>query len=144
MWIEVQDASHNNAQSNLSHYFEFSLESFFVFFKYFDIIVNKSYNSQPDGSNEHENDIGVINFCKEKSRNQDGTQDDESSHSGCSLLAGLTLQSQITHGFPHLLIAQYTNDFFAEQKRNNQGGNQRHGCAEGDVLKYPGSRKMKL
>ena len=56
------------------------MQTFFVFFKDLDIVVCEAERSQPYGGYQHQYHIYIMQFTQQQTRNQDGYNDDDTSH----------------------------------------------------------------
>ena len=56
------------------------MQTFFVFFKDLDIVVCEAERSQPYGGYQHQYHIYIMQFTQQQTRNQDGYDDDNTSH----------------------------------------------------------------
>ncbi len=78
--VKVQCSTYYYPNDNLTHNLEPTCKSILIFPKYFDIIIQKAYSAQPNGSNQQKNDVNIIDIGKKQSRNDDTGHDHQSAH----------------------------------------------------------------
>src|SRR5574343_997366 len=100
----------------------------------FEIVVDETNQSQPYCSEDHQTDIGFIQISQQESGNQNGEDDDETTHCWRTFFLLLTGQTQITNRFTYLLAAEILDQFFSKYRRDHQ--RQYHG------QQYPGGNEL--
>ena len=61
----IKHYPYDQTQNNLSVDFEFPGEAGFIFLKYFNIIIQKAYSSQPDCRQQHQQNIYICQIGKQ-------------------------------------------------------------------------------
>ena len=59
------------------------------FRKYFDVIIGKPNQTKPNRGNDHQDNINIIEPGKQKRRNKDGSQNNNSTHCRCTFFLHL-------------------------------------------------------
>ena len=57
---EVERQSHDEAQAHLADDFELAVQAFLVLLEYLDIVVRKAQRTQPDGGDEHQQHVDIV------------------------------------------------------------------------------------
>lgn len=109
-----------------------------------DIIISKPEHPQPNGTDQHQDDIDVLQFAEKKGRYQNGENDDDPPHRRRAPLAVLSLQIKIANGLPDLHLLQPADDLFTGENSDQQRENRSHRRAEHHKLKHPRSGNIQL
>src|SRR5690606_17318 len=125
-------------------HFEPPRQPLFIFFEHFDVIIQKADATHPYGRNQQQYYIYIGEFPKQEGRNDDGCQDDEPAHGGCTLLRQLTFQPQIPDALAYLFSAQHIYELAAEDDGDEQRKQGSHPGPERNILEYTRTGKIKL
>ena len=119
--MEREQKTHPKTKHNLPKYFEATRHTSFVFFKDFDIVVDKAYQPKPDCGDEHGDDVHVVKLCEEERGDYDGCKDEETAHSGRAFFLFLTLKAKVTHRLTYRPAANEADEGPAAEEHNEQG-----------------------
>src|SRR5262245_52758984 len=118
--VEIKGRADDKTYPYLSEHFELPMQTFFIFFEDFDVIVKETDQAQPNRSDQHDDDVHIVQLGQQQRWNNDRGDHDHSSHRGSSLFLLFTGQTQITDGLSYLLPVQNGNDPSAEDQGNDQ------------------------
>src|SRR5690606_26432974 len=107
----------------------------FVLAEHFDVVVEKPDEPEPAGGYHEQNHVDVIKLCQQQGRNEDGSDDYQSSHGGRTLLLNLSFEPKIADIFANLLAAEEGDQVFTKRYRNQQRDGCRQTCTERYILK---------
>src|SRR5690606_21538948 len=114
--------------------FEFSFKSFFIFFEYFDVIIQKTDCSHPYCGKNKQPDIYIVDSGEKQNWNQCCQNNDNSAHGWCTGFLILPFESEFSNGFANLFSADKTNNSFTEYGRYEQRQYQCYSRTKRDVL----------
>ena len=60
----VQRSAYNDADANLTYDFEATFQSILILAEYFDVIIQETYQSQPNGSDQQELNVDIVEVGK--------------------------------------------------------------------------------
>ena len=97
-----QHQSDNQSQTDLSDNLELAVHPFLILAEDLDIIVSKTESTQPDGRHHHQDYINIVQLGAKQCRDQNGNDNNDTSHCRRTFLTHLPFQSEVTHGFTDL------------------------------------------
>src|SRR5690606_3982000 len=112
--MKIYNSANDNSQSYLPKYFEFSFESFFIFFKYFNIVIQKANCSHPYRGKNQQPDINIVDSGEKQHRNQCCQNNDNSAHRWCTCFLILSFESKLSNGFADLFSTDIIDNPFTE------------------------------
>ena len=65
------------SKTYLADDFEFAVQPFFVLFEYLDVVVCKSQRAQPDGGDQHQYHIDIVQLAQQQTGDQDCNDNDD-------------------------------------------------------------------
>ena len=77
---QVEHNAHNEPYRHLAHNFVFAFQSFFVAAENLDVVVEKSQKSQPQGGDNHQDEVNVAHAAQQQHGHQYGNDDDDAAH----------------------------------------------------------------
>ena len=131
---EIERQADNQPEAHLGDDLEAPVQPLLVFLEDLDIVVCKAQCAQPDGGDEHKDQVDVVQPGEEEQGDDDGDDDDDAAHRGCAFLAQLTLKAQLADGFADLKAAQAVDDASTDGRGDEEGQDEGHHGAEGDVF----------
>ena len=108
-----------------------------------DVVVQKADAAAPDGGDNHQDDIYVVELAHQQDRHKYRHQNDKTAHCGCALLRELTLKTQVTNLLANLMTLQEADDCATEENRNQQGDDDCRRRAERYILEHTRTRQVK-
>ena len=108
----------------MSHYLELAFHAFFIVMSHLDVVVGKTESTAPDGGNDHEQHVNVVELAQQQARHQDGNDDDDTAHRGSTLLLQLALKPQVAHNLAHLhelkAVDDATAKYYGDEERQDE------------------------
>ena len=101
-----------------------------------DVVVQPADEPQPDGRNQHQLNVYVVELPEEEHRNQNGHKDDHTAHRRGSLFLELSLKPQIADLLADLLAPQKVDDLPTEDDDDQQREDDGRRGPERDILKH--------
>ena len=119
---DVRVPNHGGAQNqshpHLSQDFESACESFLVFLKDFDIVVDETNGPEPNRAEDHQLGIDVGEIREQEGGDEDGAKNDQATHGRCALLVHLAFKPQVSNNFTYLFELQLFNDSPSKEDSN--------------------------
>ena len=131
---EIERQADNQPETHLGDDLEASVQPLFILLEDLDIVVCKAQCAQPDGGDEHKDQVDVVQPGEEEQGDDDGDDDDDAAHRRCTFLAQLTFETQFADGFADLEAAQAVDDATPDGRGDKKGQDEGHHGAEGDVF----------
>src|SRR5690606_23425896 len=103
-----------------------------------------SDHSKPYGCDDQQDHINIVDFREQEGRNQNGRDNDKTTHRGCALLLQLTFQAKVPNIFANLTPSEVVDKILSESNGDEQGDKGSHARAERDVMKHPRTRKIEF
>src|SRR5258707_5021793 len=103
MLIEVKRKTNNKPDRHLTNNFKSASQPFLIFFKHFNIVIQKPDGAKPNRCSDQQDHINVVEFGHQQSGDKNGSNDDQSSHRWCAFFLKLPFKTQITDILTHLL-----------------------------------------
>ena len=88
---EAHHSTYNHSQTYLSHNLELTLQAIFVVAEGLDVVVQKTERTEPNGRDNHQLNVDVVQLADQNNRNQHRKQNQHTAHRGSAFLRELTL-----------------------------------------------------
>ena len=101
-----------------------------------DVVVQKAERTEPDGRNNHQLHIDIVQSANEQYGNQDGQQNKDSAHRRRAALGELPLKAQIAYLLTYLVTLQHTDNRATKEDGNQQSQHNGYGRTKRYVLEH--------
>ena len=107
-----------------------------------DVVVQPADQPQPDGRDDHQLDVDVVEPSEEQDRDEDRQQDDDAAHRGGAAFLELSLEPEVADVLADLLAAQEVDDLAAEDDDDQQREDDGRRRAERNILEHTRARDV--
>ena len=118
--------SDNDTKPHLADNLKTAIQSLFIFAKNFDVIIQEADQAKPHGRDDHQQHIDVGQISEQQDRNQDRSQNNDTTHGRGSTFLELSFQPQVTNLLTNLVALQHPDDPFTEDHPDDQCENNAH------------------
>ena len=132
----------DDTQPDLSHDLEAPLEALLAVAKHLDVVVQSADQPQPDGRDQHQLHVNVVQLAQQQRRDEDGDEDDHAAHRRRAPLLELPLEPQVADLLADLLAAQEVDDPPPEDDDDEQRKDHRRRRAERNILEHTRARDV--
>ena len=132
----------DDAQPDLAHDLKAALEPLLVVAEDLDVVVQPADQPQPDGRDDHQLDVDVVEPSEEQDRDEDRQQDDDAAHRGGAAFLELSLEPEVADVLADLLAAQEVDDLAAEDDDDQQREDDGRRRAERNILEHTRARDV--
>ena len=123
---EPERQTHNEADRHLTHNLIHALQAFLVTFENLDIVIQETQEAQPDGGDNHEQQIDVTHTTQQNHRHQDRDDDDDTTHRRHAFLRHAKgVDGRIALCLKDLTTLHELDEVLAKPSGNDQRQNQR-------------------
>ena len=142
---QPQRQTYDETDTHLSHNLPFTFQTVFVTTEDLDIVIEESQESQPNGSNDHQDDVNVSDTAEQQHRHEDADDDDDAAHRGNTLLLNAEgVDARIALRLEDLPALHPLDEPLTEPRGNQQRQYQRQQRTEGDIAPHVRARDIIL
>ena len=128
---------HDKSQTQLPDKLYLGIEPVLAFLEIFDIVVGKAQNAQPDGCDNHQDEIDVAQAAKQQYGHKHGNDDDDATHGRhAEFVHAVRINLRITLRLGDVAALHEPDEVTAEPCRYGKGENQGQQGAERDVVPH--------
>ena len=142
IWTQKQRQPNDKTESHLSDYFKSPVQPLLIFFEHLNIVVQKTYGSQPNGRNQHQYHVDISQSPDQQTRYQYSDNNDNPTHRRRAFLGHLPFQPEITHELSDLQNLQFIDNTPADNGSNKQSQNKSDPRPERYIGKQSSPRKI--
>ena len=126
----------DDADAHLSHDLELAFEPLLVVAEDLDVVVQEAQQPQPDGRNDHQLNVDVVQPAEQQHGNQHGQKDHHAAHGGRAPFLELAFEAEVADLLADLTALHEADDPLSEGDRNEQRQDDGQRRAERDVLEH--------
>ena len=109
--------AHDESDTHLSHNLVFTLQALLVALENLDEVVHTAQEAEPYGGDDHQDEIDVAQTSQQNHRNEDGKDDDDTTHRRHAyLLHSKRVDAGIALGLSDLLAFEILDEFLAKPR----------------------------
>ena len=135
--VKIHDHTYNDTQHNLSHELGLFRNAVLVVFYALDVVIGETEGTEPQGGEDHQQDVNVVELVEQQHRYQQGYDDKDATHLGRVRLILLSGKAEVALLLATGLLPQDLNDGFTGQKRDEERHRQCAHRTERNIMEQP-------